>query len=119
MAIGLTDVFRQVAVTNTAVLVIAGDVCLMGWNLINSIGTAAYLKFYNAATAAAVTVGTTAVVRTLYIPASGTAVLSNEGAFQRQFSLGMVIAVTTGIADNNSAAPSTGPYVEILYANNP
>ena len=118
MASTLQFIFRNVAVSNTAILVRTGSNLLVGWNLINTNTTNSFLKLYNAAAAADVTVGTTAVVRTLLIPASGTVFLSNEDKFQVGFSLGIVAAVVTGIADNNTTAPTIGCYVEILYNEN-
>ncbi|MEK6879113.1 MAG: hypothetical protein AABY22_05865 [Nanoarchaeota archaeon] len=108
--------FRQVAVLATTVLVADGNQALVGWNLINPISTDAYLKIYNSATAAGVTVGTTTPIMTLLIPAGpGTFWQSNEDKFQMGFSLGIVIAVTTGIADSNTTAPGTGCYVQLFY----
>lgn len=107
--------FRNTGVSNTAVLVAAGNLDLIGWNLINTGTVNLFLKFYNAATAAAVTVGTTAVVRTLLIPAAGTVFLSNEEKFQDGFNLGIVIAVTTLIADSDTTVPVTAAYVELSY----
>lgn len=110
--------YRNVAVTNVATLVEAGNLALVGWNLINPIATTAYLKLYNAATAAEVTVGTTVPIETLQIPAAGLFWQSNEDKFQLAFSKGIVIAVVTGIADSNASAPGTGCYVRLSYANN-
>ena len=118
MPSGLQKSFRQVAVVNTAVVVEAGNWAIAGWNLINPISTSAYLKFYNSATAGAVTVGTTTPLMTVLIPAAGTFWQSNEDQFQMGFNLGIVVAVTTGIADNDTAAPATGCYVQLFYNTN-
>lgn len=114
----LTNIFRQVTVTNTAVLVAAGNFNLVGWNLINHDATRAFLKLCNAVTAGAVTIGTTPVVKTLEIPASGTVFLSNDGNLQAAFQNGIVIYVVTGLLDNSTAAPTTGCCVELSYLPN-
>lgn len=115
----LKKTFRQVTVTATKVLVAAGNFNLVGWNLINQDATAAYLKLYNAAAIGDVTLGTTTPVKTLFIPDSGTSLLSVDGeSLQDGFSLGIVIAVVTGILDSSTTAPSTGAYVELKYQAN-
>ncbi len=97
----------------------AGAFNLVGWNLINQDQTACYLKLYNSATAGAVSVGTTPVVKTLYIPAGGTAFLSaEEEDLQDNFPLGIVVAVTTGVLFTDTGAPSTGAYVQLKYEGN-
>ena len=109
---------RTVAMVATPVLIGTGKQNLVGWNLINPISTAAYLKLYNAAAAGDVTVGVTAPQKTLLIPPGpGLFFLSNEDKFQETFNLGLVAAVTTGIADADAGVPATGCYVEILYTN--
>ena len=114
--------YRQTSITNTLTssnVVASGFCTLVGWNLINPNTSNVYLKLYNAAAYTDVTVGTTIPVRTLLIPGSGTAFLSNEDKFQLNFNLGLVVAITSGMADNNTGAPSSGSYVEILYDGNP
>lgn len=111
--------YRSPNVTTAATaLVSAGSKVLVGWNLITSGTASSYLKLYNAASAGAVTVGTTTPVRTLLIPGGGTALLSNEDQFQVAFNLGIVIAVTGGMLDSDTSAPSAACYVEILYSAN-
>lgn len=104
--------------TAAAFLVATGNRVLVGWNLITIGTTSSYLQLYNAAATTDVTVGTTAPIRTLLIPAGGTALLSNEDQFQLQFNLGIVGAVTGGMLDNSSAAPNGACMVEILYNSN-
>lgn len=104
--------------TSAAVLVSAGSRVLVGWNVITTGTSSSFLKFYNAASAGDVTVGTTTPIRTLLIPASGTALLSNEDQFQVAFNLGIVIAVTGAMADSDTSAPNAACYVEILYSAN-
>lgn len=114
--------YRQVTIGATlsaSNLVNSGGCTLVGWNLINPDSANAYLKLYNASSHSDVTVGTTVPVRTLLVPGSGTAFLSNEDKFQLNFPLGIVVAVTTGLADSNTGAPSTGCYVELYYDTSP
>ena len=111
----LNSVYRNVAVVATPVLVSPDARFLAAWNLINPNTSGVFLKLYDAATAGAVTVGTTAVKSTLFIPGSGTSVLANLENYQLGFQDGIVVAVTTGIADSDTTAPSTGAYVEIQY----
>ena len=118
MASTIPNRFRNVSVSNTALLVAAGSKVIVGWNLINTNSTSCFLKIYNAATAGAVIVGTTIPIVTLMIPAAGLFFLSNEDKFQVGLNLGIVVAVTTGIADTDNTAPVTGCLVEISYANN-
>lgn len=119
MASTVYNISRTVAMSSSATLIAAGSLTIVGWNLINPNSANAYLKLYNAASAGAVIVGTTSPVKTLLIPGAGLFFLSNEDKFQQNFSLGIVAAVVTGIADNNTTAPSTGCYVEILYDGQP
>lgn len=103
--------------SSAAALINTGNTQLVGWNLINPASTTAYLKFYNAASAGDVTVGSSTVVRTLMIPAYGTCLLSNEDKFQLAFNLGMVVALTSGAGDDDSSAPPAGCIIELFYNN--
>lgn len=107
--------FRQVSVTNAPVLVQAGNYNLVSWNLINPSSTqACYLKFCDASSANSVTVGSTAVVKTILVPfGPGTNILTNEEKNQIAFKSGIVIYAVTGIADSDTSAPLNGCYVEI------
>ena len=119
MASVIPNVFRQVAVTATKVLVATGNQAIVGWNLINPNLSGAYLKIYNAAAASDVTVGTTTPIETLFIPyGPGLFWQSNEDKFNISCSLGIVIACTTEIADSGTTAPSTGCYVRLHYSTN-
>ena len=118
MASALQISYRNDNVANTAILVVAGNYAVAGWNLINPIATNAYLKIYNSATAVGVVLGTTTPILTLQIPASGTFWQSNEEKFQIAFPSGIVIAVTTGMADSSTAGPATNCYVQLFYNSN-
>lgn len=111
----LTLKYRNTGVSSTALLVAAGNFDIIGWNLINTGASNAFLKFYNSATAAGVTVGTTTPVKTLLIPAGGTFMLSNEEKLQDGYNNGIVIAATSGLADSDTGVPTTSVYVELNY----
>jgi hypothetical protein len=78
-----------------------------GWNITNFRTTTVYVKFYNA-TAANVTVGTTTPLFTLAIPgnASDDTMLSMMGTHGIVFDTAICWAATTGLADNDTGAPS-------------
>ena len=78
-----------------------------------------FVKFYNGA-AAAVTVGTTAPVLTLLVPAGNSA---GAGLFfqevgeqpQERFADGITVACVTGIADNSTATPSIPIHASVRF----
>ena len=118
MASTVYKTYREVALSSTAAQVNSGFCTLVGWNLINPNTSNVYVKLYNTAAPPDPVMGDVPI-RTLLIPASGTAFLSNEDKFQLQFNLGMYISCVTGIADDDVSAPGTGCYVEILYDSSP
>jgi hypothetical protein len=92
-----SEVFSNLAVTDTAVLVKAGAVALSGYHVFNTVAAATYLMFYDAAAAADVTLGTTVPKFCLGLPTSGGATRSLAKPIQ--FTLGIVIGsldATTG-----------------------
>lgn len=93
----------------------AGELC--GVWFTNAATATRWLKFYNA-DADDVTVGTTAPVITIGLPGntsddiSGALGLSNGCV---QFSTAMTVAATTGIADNDTGAPSANDVTVIIF----
>ena len=83
-----------------------------GYYFSNLAASTRYLKFYNA-TEASVTVGTTTPVMTLPLPkeSSGHVPIPQGLAF----STAITVAVTTGLADNNTGAPAENDVVLNLY----
>jgi hypothetical protein len=77
-----------------------------------------FLKFYNA-TAANVTVGTTAPVLTLAMPGNSSDDVSgavSAGGHGIKFDTAICVAATTGIADNDTGAPSANDcIVNVFY----
>jgi len=108
-------VYRDTAVTNTAAAVTNRETELMGWNIINPNSTDVYVKFVDASSGT-ITVGTTAVVRTLLVPAN-TTIYQNSvtGSPQLYFTTGMSVYAVTALADSNTTAPSTAVHLCIMY----
>jgi hypothetical protein len=96
----------------------AGD--LFGWNFINPNTADVFVKFWDAALAS-VTVGTTAPVLTLCIPAASSASVSGifyqdiQAEPQLIFSTAIVIAAVTGLADSSTTAPATAIHCGVRY----
>lgn len=79
-----------------------------GWNITNFATSTRYVKFYNA-TAASVSVGTTTPLFTLAIPGNATddTMLAQAlGGMGIVFDTAITWAATTGLADNDTGAPS-------------
>jgi hypothetical protein len=85
----------------------------MGWNIINPNGSDVYVKFCDSAGA---TAGTTAIVKTLMIPANSTVYLeSRPNSSQIFFGTAMMIYCVTGLADNNTTAPASAIHACFYY----
>lgn len=105
---GGLDIFRSIDIDETEEEIKATAGQLFSITAFNTTATPLYLKFYNA-TAASVTVGTTTPVLTYMVPANADSdgagfIWNNEIGFA--FSTAMTVACTTGIADNDTGAPS-------------
>ena len=95
--------FYRSALTATAVLASPGITNLTGYNIANPNGATVFVQLFDAASAAAVTLGTTAPTLVLSIPASG--VLDGTQASPVTFANGLVVAATT--TATGSSAPGT------------
>jgi hypothetical protein len=84
-----------------------------GWYLYNNASSIRVVKLYNKATAP--TVGTDTPTQTIVLPANGGANVFSDIGFA--FSSGIGIGVTTGIADNDTGAPSANDVVANLFYN--
>jgi hypothetical protein len=73
----------------------------------NNAATAVYLKLYDAVAAADVTVGTTAPVMTIRLPATSDFIFS-YGSGAPVFDLGCVMALVAGLDDDNTDAVEVG-----------
>jgi hypothetical protein len=111
-----SNIYRDTGLTNVVVTVSDSASELRGWNIINPNSSDVYVKFCDVATSGTTTIGTTAVVKTLHIPANGSVYLENNvHSSQQFFSLGMQIYCVTGLADSNTTAPTTAIHCEINY----
>lgn len=112
--------FRNTALSSTAVAIKTSSSNLYGYTLVNPNTVAVYVKFYNA-TVAGTTVGTTAPQAIIMVPPGdgtnpGVVYLSPDISSSFQFfQVAATVACVTGRADNSTAAPSTGIYIEVLY----
>lgn len=93
--------------------------CLYKLRITNRATTARYVRLYNA-TAASVTVGTTAALDMIVVPGAtsadlATVVTENFGGIGLTFSTALTVAATTGLADNNTGAPSANDVVVTAY----
>lgn len=103
------DIFRSIDLDETPEVVkaSAGVLHFLRWQ--NRAAVELFLKFYNAAGSPSVDVGTDTPVMTLPLPAGqGETVAIPNGL---AFSLGIVVAVTTGVADSSNGAPGANEAV--------
>lgn len=84
---------------------------LNGYQLTNRAASIRYLKLWDAANAADITVGTTPPDMVIILPATSTTVTGNLAAM---FTKGIVICTTTGALDSDVAAPTAGDVVGFL-----
>lgn len=96
----------NVAATTNATVIKSSAGNLYGIQVSNTVGATMYLKLYNKATAP--TVGTDIPVLTIPIPTTAGSLLALDGhAIGYRFSAGISIAITNGLADNDTAVVST------------
>lgn len=83
----------------------------------NTATSTRYIKFYNA-TAANVTVGTTTPLITIAIPGNSTDDVSGVfavGGLGIKFDTAICVAATTGVADNDTGAPSANDVIVNVF----
>lgn len=85
--------YFNTAVSNTAVLVKGSAGTVSGWVLSNPGGTICYVQIFDAATAGAVTLGTTTPNMAIAVQANSTTHAANT--FGIKFTNGIVVAATT------------------------
>lgn len=109
---GGASVFRSIDLDETEEEVKATAGQVYGYYFANLSGALRYLKFYNA-TAASTTVGTTTPVLTLPLPYSASNAACGHVSFPVPvaFSTAITVAVTTGLADNDTGAPGANDVV--------
>ena len=103
--------YYNVDVDESEDLVIGGPRELIWASLCNTHTAAAFVKFYNATATDDVTVGTTAPVLTVAVPAGGVANIRNV-----TFDAGIVIAATENAADGDNTAPAAAVIASLAYA---
>ena len=99
------------AVTNVAQSVKNTAGRLKGWNIINPNTYPVYAKFYNTLFSG-VTVGVTAIVLTLMVPAQGS--IYHDVASQT-FSTAISVAVTKNLSDADSTALDSSAVIDVYY----
>ncbi len=108
------DTIRITNLTNAAQAIKASAGNLYGWNIINPNTTVVYVKFYNTA-AASVLVGTTAVVLTIMVPASGSIYLE-PSCIQQHFTTAIAVACVLNLADNDTTDPGASDiFIDVRY----
>jgi hypothetical protein len=113
-ASGGLSIFRSLDLDETEEDIKTSAGQLYGYYFYNAAASTRYLKFYNA-TAANVTVGTTTPVITIPVPATTAGHVSFEQGIA--FSTAISAAVTTGLADNDTGAPSANDFIlDAFYA---
>lgn len=112
---------RYPALSNTASAIKAAPGNILGYTLINPASSPVYIKFFNTAHGS-VTVGSTAVVETIMVPANdGTddgQFVVVPGAFpcMERFTTAISVAAVSGREDSNNVAPASGVYAKIYFA---
>ena len=114
------EVFRSIDLDESEEQVKGKEGIVLGFDATNMSASPLYLKFYDAASAN-VTVGTTTPKMTYPVPTLG----DTNGAGRTQgpefgpngisFWNGITVAVTTGLADNDTGAPSANDCVVHVY----
>jgi hypothetical protein len=105
---GGADTFRSLDLDETEEEVKASAGQVYGYYYYNAAATVRYLKFYNA-TAANVTVGSTAPVRTYPLPPTTAAHIAIP--YGLAFSTAITVAATTGLADADTGAPAANDVI--------
>jgi hypothetical protein len=103
--------YNKDSLAATATLVAAGPILIYGWDAHANTAAISYLNFFNAATAGAVTPGTTVADFSVSTIASGK--VSGFPAKPVFFDLGLVVCATN---DPDSSTTATAMDVAIFYA---
>lgn len=114
---GGLSIFRSIDLDETEEEAKATAGCVYGMWVTNTATSTRFIKFYNA-TAANVTVGTTAPVITIGIPGNSSDDVSGNfgpGGMGITFDTAITLAATTGIADNDTGAPGANEVTVNLF----
>jgi hypothetical protein len=109
-------IFRSIDIDETEEEVKGSAGTVFGVWFSNMATSTRFLKFYNA-TAANVTVGTTTPVLTLALPGNSSDDISGVFSISQgiAFSTAITVAATTGIADNDTGAPSANDVIVNVF----
>lgn len=108
-----TSIFRSIDLDESEEEVKGSAGNIYGWYMMNKNAATLFLKFYND-TAANVTVGTTTPVITIPVPTGSAANVAFPNGIS--FSTAITVAVTTGVADNDTGAPAANDFIiNLMY----
>jgi len=111
------SIFRSIDLDESEEEVKATAGTVYGMWVTNTATATRFIKFYNA-TAASVTVGTTAAVLTIGIPGNSSDDVSgvfNVGGPGIAFGTAITVAATTGAADNDVGAPAANDVIVNIF----
>jgi hypothetical protein len=112
-AAGGTSIYRSLDLDESAEDIKTSSGNLYGWFMYNNASSTRYVKFYNEAKDN-ISIGTATPTLTIPIPASSAA--NMEYSLGILFSSAISFAATTGVADNDTGAPSANDVVvDIFY----
>jgi hypothetical protein len=116
MAADGCTIARSINLGTTELEVKATAGCVYGLWFSNMSTSSRFLKFYND-TAANVTVGTTTPVLTLTMPGNASDDISGVFSIPQgiNFSTAICVAATTGLADNDTGAPSANDVIVNIF----
>jgi hypothetical protein len=116
---GGLSIFRSIDLDETEEEVKATAGCVYAMWVTNTATSTRFIKFYNA-TAANVSVGTTTPVITIGIPGNSSDDIAGNfgpGGMGITFDTAICVAATTGVADNDTGAPSANDVIcNIFYS---
>ena len=112
MSIRSYEVYRNLDLSSTGILIATGPKLLFGYYLSNKSNSPIYVKFYNKATAP--TVGTDTPILTLPIPAYSAANQEFLGGID-EFPLGLGIGCTTGPTDDAVGGTTTNDLIVNVF----
>lgn len=108
------SIFRDVALTNTAVAIKASSGRVLSGHFFNPGSALAYLHFYNVA-AASVTVGTTVPVYSIPLPSNANGSVADDWVPPHPIPFATAISMAASTTPNGGTAPSTALVVSGLY----
>lgn len=105
------DILRNIDVDESGDAGVASPCMLHGWFIHNKNAATIYVKVYNKATAP--TVGTDTPALTIPIPTGASANVEFLGGIE--FTAGIGLGATTGVADNDTGAPGANDVIVNLF----